>query len=157
MKSFAVKPNAVDGTTKGVSFTWREFTTKMCLVAVPPRPRVDVLIPESNPSDTRHLGEESKRKRRSTLDMHGLRRVVCEQLVDIIEGSPDTLSDGEEDWNLLRRSKEVVEASAGEGKVDSSRNGRAMAKDLSGVSSVSERRQKEARMRTFKSSSVGIS
>lgn len=89
--------------------------------------------------------------------MHGLRRVVCEELIDIIERSPDALSDGEEDWNLLRRSKEVVEASAGEGQINSSGNGRAMTEDLSGVLSVSEGGQKEARMRTFKSSSVGIS
>ncbi len=46
--------------------------------------------------------------------MHWLGGVVGEQLIHIVERSPDAFGNGEENWNLLRCSEEVTEASTSE-------------------------------------------
>ena len=63
--------------------------------------------------------------------MSRLSGVISEKLVDIVERSPDTFGDCEEDGNLLGRSQQMVEASAGEGKVDGRSDGGAVTENLS--------------------------
>lgn len=76
------------------------------------------MIPKRHASDSGDLDQERIGEDRDSLHMDKLSRVVREKLIDIIERSPDAFSDGEEDWDLLGGSKQVVETSTGKGQID---------------------------------------
>lgn len=87
--------------------------------------------------------------------MNRLCCIVCEELIYVFKRAPDSFSDGKEYWNLLRRAKEVVEALAGEGQVDSGSDGRTVTEYLVVVRQSNAMRSSELFSLTFKINSVG--
>ena len=73
----------------------------MCSFAVPPDSWIGFFEPLCNASNGCNLCQEGKGEDRRSFDVHCLSGIVGEKLKNVVEWSPNTLGDGEEDWDLL--------------------------------------------------------
>lgn len=118
MECDAVQPRTIHRATQGERFVECESSAVYGPITVPAQLRILLFVPRSNPTDSRDLDKQREGEIGSSLDMDGLRSVVCQDLIDIFERSPHALSNGEKNGNLLGGSKEVVVSAGGQRKVD---------------------------------------
>ena len=130
MEGQVEEPHTIDRSSQSSSFGRRQLATQVRFCAVPSDFRVHALVPRRYAPDAGDLDQEGERHDWCPLDMDWLGGIVCEDLIDIFQWTPDALGDGEEHGNLLRSPKEVVQSAAGEGEVDGGRDGGTIAEDL---------------------------